>query len=338
MQHYSQDEAIQRMNRLGQAHAPFFFAIDFEMNRCIVEPLADLNPDECLFRFKHLTNEPAGIADVSQILPCEDDEDAALLLKPVLPSFETYQKAFQEVKSGLLRGDSFLCNLTCRVPISTTLSLPTIYQCASAPYKLWLKDTCVCFSPEPFVHIDENEIRSFPMKGTIADTDSDSLNRLMNNAKEQAEHATIVDLIRNDLSIVATDVQVEHYRYAERIEASRGAIWQTSSAIKGTLPQRWRDTIGTLMFKLLPAGSITGAPKRRTVEIIQSAEGIERGYYTGVMGCFMDDVLLSSVMIRFVEQGLDGKLYYRAGGGITANSDARAEYEEINQKIYVPLR
>lgn len=86
----------------------------------------------------------------------------------------------------------------------------------------------------------------------------------------------------------------------------------------------------------LPAGSITGAPKNKTVAIIEEAEGYDRGFYTGIMGIYDRGELNSAVMIRFVEQHGDG-LSFKAGGGITSKSDCRKEYDEVLQKIYLPF-
>ena len=102
------------------------------------------------------------------------------------------------------------------------------------------------------------------------------------------------------------------------------------------LPGDYTKRLGDIMFSLLPAGSITGAPKPRTMQIIAEAEGYERGFYTGVMGCYADGRLDSAVMIRFIEQE-DGQLYFKAGGGITAQSRWESEYNEVIQKIYVPI-
>jgi para-aminobenzoate synthetase component I len=86
----------------------------------------------------------------------------------------------------------------------------------------------------------------------------------------------------------------------------------------------------------LPAGSICGAPKKKTIDLIQSAENHERGYYTGVFGCFDGENLHSGVMIRFIEKTSDG-LVYKSGGGITHLSHPKEEYNEMIKKIYVPI-
>ena len=87
---------------------------------------------------------------------------------------------------------------------------------------------------------------------------------------------------------------------------------------------------------LLPAGSILGAPKPKTLEIIQEAESCDRGYYTGVCGWFDGKNLDSCVMIRFIEKE-SGKLYFKSGGGITHLSNFADEYQEMKNKIYVPI-
>jgi para-aminobenzoate synthetase component 1 len=90
------------------------------------------------------------------------------------------------------------------------------------------------------------------------------------------------------------------------------------------------------MQTLLPAGSISGAPKKRTLEIIREAEGEPRGYYTGVFGIFDGQNLDSAVMIRFIEQSEKG-LLYRSGGGITNLSQPEAEYQEMLDKVYLQV-
>ena len=110
-----------------------------------------------------------------------------------------------------------------------------------------------------------------------------------------------------------------------------------SSEIRGRLPEDYPLQLGDLFFSLLPAGSITGAPKPRTVQIIREAETYDRGFYTGVTGYFDGRNLDSTVLIRFLEQQPDGAKVFKSGGGITFRSEARNEYEEMKQKVYVPL-
>ncbi len=128
--------------------------------------------------------------------------------------------------------------------------------------------------------------------------------------------------LRNDLSQVASNVAVVNFRYVEEVTTHDKTLLQVSSRITGRLPDDYRDNIGDIIMKLLPAGSVSGAPKTRTLEIITEAEGIKRGYYTGICGYFNGTNLDSGVMIRFIENK-NSALYYRSGGGITAQSNDR---------------
>jgi para-aminobenzoate synthetase component 1 len=229
-----------------------------------------------------------------------------------------------------------LLNLTFASRIETNYSLKEIFFSTQAKYKLWLRDAFVCFSPEIFVKIENGEIRSFPMKGTIDASVPQAERKLLNNRKETAEHATIVDLIRNDLSRVARQVEVKRFRYIDHLKTHKNEILQVSSEISGMLPETYFSELGDIIFALLPAGSVSGAPKDKTLEIIRAAEGAERGYYTGIAGIFDGTNLDSAVLIRFIEKTRDGT-FYRSGGGITGQSNAEDEYHELIQKIYVPL-
>lgn len=108
---------------------------------------------------------------------------------------------------------------------------------------------------------------------------------------------------------------------------------QVSSEITGKLGADYKSKLGDILFSLLPAGSISGAPKKKTVEIIRHAEGEERGYYTGVCGYFDGESLDSCVLIRY----LDEQGRYRSGGGITFLSQLEEEYQEMIDKVYVPI-
>lgn len=318
-----------RMNTLGAQGTPFVFVIDYLCTKALVQTMDEVDAEQLLFDFDGFTNRP-------QTLAPELPEQVRWESFP--ESFESYAAAFEVVKNHILAGNSFLTNLTRCTPISTDISLRSLFLSSRAKYRLWLKDSFALFSPEIFVRIDEQGlISSFPMKGTMDAGLPHAERLLLDDAKEAAEHATIVDLIRNDLSMVARGVCVKRYRYIDRLTTNRGELLQTSSEIQGQLPDGFCNRLGDILFRLLPAGSITGAPKAKTMEIIAQAEGYERGFYTGVMGYYDGHRLDSAVMIRFVEQDADGRLFYKSGGGITCNSDPRSEYEEMKQKIYAPI-
>lgn len=319
-------QGIECMNQLGRERVPFLFIWDYALQHPVVLPLCTIDETQLRYRFNHYTNTTTGA--VRPVLVQKFHKNPL--------TFDEYETKFNQVVAHLKRGDSFLVNLSVCTPLHTNLDLESIFWGSQAKYKLWWRNRWVCFSPEVFVQVRGNRIASFPMKGTIDADLPNAQAQLLNDTKEAAEHATIVDLIRNDLSMIAPKVWVERYRYAERLHTNQKTLLQVSSEVAGLLPDNWRDCIGDWFVKLLPAGSICGAPKPRTLEIIQEAEGYDRGYYTGVAGIFDGQHLDSGVMIRFIEN-IDNQLVFKSGGGVTARSNAHSEYQEVIDKVYLPI-
>lgn len=386
-------EIIDKINQLASQDEPFLFVINYQGDKAFIRLLSDINPEECLFDFEgrgnlsHVWKETLKEGTSEKEIWKEEISETTWQIEP--PLYEDYERSFNIVKSNIMAGNSYLTNLTCRVPVSCNLSLEDIFHRAKGKYKLLLRrkrtqaedkahlkeenteenlTPFVCFSPETFVRIKGGRIYSYPMKGTLDASLPNAEKLLMEDRKEAAEHATIVDLIRNDLSRVAEDVRVDKYRYIDVLHTNKGDILQTSSEISGRLPEDYRQHLGEILDAQLPAGSITGAPKDKTMQIIHEAEGYDRGFYTGIMGIYDHGELNSAVMIRFIEEETspvdfetDGeknfkasegkgdeasegkrdeasrKLYFKAGGGITSKSDCRKEYEEVIQKIYLPF-
>lgn len=324
---FSTLEAIECINEYGRMRIPFLFVIDFLAKSPIVIPLSQINNKRLLYNFNGQTNHPN---DTSYPIL----QPFGFHKSPI--SFVDYQTKFEYVVSQIKRGNSFLTNLSACTKIGTDLDLKTIFAHSQAKYRLWWEDKFVCFSPEIFVQIRGNRIASFPMKGTIDASLPNAAHTILKDVKEAAEHATIVDLIRNDLSRVADKVWVERYRYLDKLNTNQKTLLQVSSEVAGLMPEDWRETLGIWLFKLLPAGSISGAPKPRTLDIIQRAEGYERGYYTGITGIFDGENLDSGVLIRFIENTEKG-LIFKSGGGITARSEVQAEYQEMIDKVYLPI-
>lgn len=346
MRTFSRPEAIARMNRLGAAKEPFVFVVDYLQRRNHMERVVNIDPTEWLYNLNGFTNQATaaavplatGMPAYSQPVPSKGDETRAT--EPhrwdIFPESEAaYAAAFAQVKAEILAGNSYLANLTRRTPIRTNRTLQTLFYEAEAPYKIWLKDRFVCFSPECFIRIDDEQIRTYPMKGTADAALADAPRHLLADTKEKAEHATIVDLLRNDLSRVATEVTVSRYRYLEKVPTPAGGLWQTSSEITGRLTPGWEARLGDILYTLLPAGSITGAPKKKTCEIIAAAESYPRGYYTGIAGYFDGRKLDTAVLIRFIAQA-GPHLYFHSGGGITSQSQPHNEYQEMIRKINLP--
>lgn len=322
---YHKNEAIGLMNEWGRDKVPFLFIIDFEMKAIHLFRTDQALPVNIRYEMNcrelnHKVDQPGGMP-VFQKLPM---------------SSENYKKAFEKVLHHIKTGNSFLVNLTFPTLVNTNYSLLEIYEKSKAKHKLWMDGKFIVFSPETFVTIKKGMISSFPMKGTMDASIPDAEFLLLSNEKETAEHHTMVDLIRNDLSKISTNVMVKRFRYIDKITTNQGSLLQVSSEITGTLLENFQEQIGSLLFELLPAGSITGAPKNKTIAIIREAEESERGYYTGVFGHFDGENLESAVMIRFIEN-INGQLFFRSGGGITSLSRWEDEYNELIQKVYVPI-
>ena len=391
-------EIIDKINRLASQDEPFLFVINYQADEAFIRKLSDINPEECLFDFegrgnwrenhsKEMGDSKRIYEEISKEISEKKffkgtplDSPISWQITPLL--YNDYERSFNIVKSNIMAGNSYLTNLTNRVPVSCNLSLEEIFHRAKGKYKLLLRrkrtqaedkahlkeeaqnkahlkeenieenlTPFVCFSPETFVRIKGGRIYSYPMKGTLDASLPNAEKLLMEDRKETAEHATIVDLIRNDLSRVAENVRVDKYRYVDVLHTNKGDILQTSSEISGRLPEDYPHHLGEILDAQLPAGSITGAPKDKTMQIIHEAEGYDRGFYTGIMGIYDQGELNSAVMIRFVEEEaspsktekgknpeVSRELYFKAGGGITSKSDCRKEYEEVIQKIYLPIQ
>ena len=315
----------QTLNAYGAAKTPCFFMVSFDQSLWRIESLGA--PSGKVW----YALEGRGFFPPA---PTVLNLPATLVKNP--PSFEAYALMHARVQEEIRSGNTYLLNLTCKSILETPLELEHLFYASRAPFRCLLKDQFVCFSPERFVKIVDNTIHTFPMKGTIDASVPEARRQLLEDEKEKAEHVMVVDLLRNDLSRVASRVHVKRFRYLEEIQAGGKRLLQASSHICGALPARWHETLGSLFCTLLPAGSITGTPKKKTVEIIQEVEGYARGYFTGIFGIYDGKAVDSAVMIRFVEK--EGKGFvYKSGGGITLLSDARKEYQEMVDKIYVPL-
>lgn len=309
------------MNEYGKDGKPFFFIFDFELE----------NP--CVFLLDELIKENIFLK-IKKKNPDKYQKKILLTKKPI--EFSLYKNSFDFVVNEISKGNSYLLNLTFPTEIETNLTLEEIFVHSTAKYKLLYKDQFVVFSPETFVKIEDGIISSYPMKGTIDASLPNAEEAILNDEKEFAEHVTIVDLIRNDLSIISKNVRVEKFRYVEKIITNQKELLQVSSKIVGELEKDYNERIGDIIYAMLPAGSISGAPKKKTIEIIQRAEKGKRGFYTGVFGIFDGKNLDSAVMIRFIEKTKD-KLFFRSGGGITFMSNLENEYQELIDKIYVPI-
>lgn len=313
------------MNDFGSRSEPFVFGIDFDVkNGFFVSPVEAADHGV----YYQVNGQGNAMAVKSGTTP--------VAMGKYPPGLEVYKQAFKIVHQNLAEGNSYLTNLTFPTEIKINIGLPEIFARSNARYRLLFKDEFVVFSPEIFVQIENGVIRSFPMKGTIDASIPEAEKIILSDPKETAEHSTIVDLIRNDLGMVAQGVKVDRFRYIEKINTHEKSLLQVSSEISGSLPGDYASNLGNILHRLLPAGSISGAPKKKTLEIINQAETYKRGFYTGVFGIFDGSKLDSGVMIRFIRKEQE-KLIFCSGGGITARSRPEAEYNELTDKVYVPF-
>ncbi len=308
----------EQMNFYGSKKEPFLFIINYDMSSYDIIPL-DSIPKDIKYKINITDNHK----------PHQN-----FIEKTTIP-FNKYKKKFNKIQEEILNGNTYLANLTTETLIQSKLNLNELYNVSNAKFKLYYKDKFICFSPERFCKIEKNKIYTYPMKGTIDANIKNAKEIILSDKKELAEHTMVVDLLRNDLSIISKDVKVEDFRYCEEIKAGEKELLQISSKISGKLENNWQSRVGEIITSLLPAGSITGTPKRKTIEILKKIEDYDRGYYTGIFGVFNGEMLDSSVMIRYIEKEND-RLIYKSGGGITSDSNIDAEYQEMKDKVYIP--
>jgi para-aminobenzoate synthetase component 1 len=319
------EKIFELMNEFGSKSQPFLFGIDFEVKKGFLMDPAKAPDLGIYFNINGFSNNHSFQSE---------NHTVKMIKHPVEPS--EYNRSFETVYRNLIKGNSYLTNLTFPTAIDLNISLQDVFIRSKARYRLLFRDEFVVFSPEIFVQVDNGEIRSFPMKGTIDASLPDAERQILADPKETAEHNTIVDLIRNDLNMVASNVKVDRFRYIEKIDTHEKSLLQVSSEISGKLSGNYQANLGNIFRKLLPAGSVSGAPKLKTLQIIHEAETYSRGFYTGVFGYFNGSELDSGVMIRFIKKE-NNKLIFCSGGGITANSNPITEYNELIDKIYVPI-
>ena len=318
-------DARAKINELSAQSKPFVFFVDFDQENVIISEHP--TEDDIYFDFSGHSN----IAEIDHGYPV----DFYFEKYPI--QYSEYEAAFDRVMMHLKRGDSYLVNLAFPTLIKTNLTLKDLFYQSVAKFKAYIPGQFAFFSPERFIDIIGDQVTTYPMKGTIDADIPNAEEIILNDSKELAEHSTVVDLLRNDLSQICDQVRVSRFRYIDEIVSNNKKLLQVSSEITGKLQVGLSGYLGGILFKMLPAGSITGAPKRKTVDIIKSIEASPRQYYTGVCGHYDGTNLRSGVMIRMIQLDDQNNMYYYSGGGITAQSNPQSEYQELIDKVYVPI-
>jgi len=252
---------------------------------------------------------------------------------------DEYDRSVSRIKELIAAGDTYQVNYT--FPLTSSFNGGDAFS--------WYRDLCLaqgsqysayldlgrykvlCLSPELFFERQGNHVITRPMKGTarrgrwLAE-DREMAEWLKNSEKNRAENVMIVDLLRNDLGKVSVpgSVRVSSLFDLERFET----VWQMTSTVESTLCDG--TSLVDLMRALFPCGSITGAPKIRTMQIIRELERFPRGVYTGAIGFLKPDGdCVFNVAIRTVVIDIEsGVVTFGVGGGVTIDSTAEHEYEE----------
>ncbi len=301
---------------------------------------------DVLVRFDHVT----GFADVL----CGDESEISAKLAGELgtlpagagrngnargtlrsPGRFEYQRGVEEAKRHIRSGDAFQIVLSQRAERPTTASALQLYRALRrvnpSPYLFLLELDGVALvgsSPETLVKAENGRASLNPIAGTTHAGEGDA-ERLLASEKDRAEHVMLVDLGRNDLSRVCVPgtVQVERLLEPERFSH----VTHLVSEVTGTL----KDDVGAfeLLRACFPAGTVSGAPKVRAMQLISELEGYRRGPYAGAVGyslpngAFDTCIAIRTIVLR------DGVAHLQAGAGIVADSDPAAEHDECLRKL-----
>lgn len=201
---------IKSANAFGKNRTPFLFVIDFELTK----------PFLCTLRKAHKKNIFLKTEKVGNF--CESIRINKKISLDIFPiPYKKYKVAFDQVMQHILAGNTYLLNLKFPTKIKTEYTLKEIFHFSCAPYKLFFNEQFVVFSPECFVKTQSKNIYSYPMKGTIDAGLPNAARLILENKKEEWEHNTIVDLIRNDLALVSKDIIVTKFRFLSEIYTNR---------------------------------------------------------------------------------------------------------------------
>ena len=261
-------------------------------------------------------------------------------------SAEDYEKAISQIHHHLRQGDTYQVNYTVQLKQDLSVNPFAIYNRMvveqEAGYNAYVEHdemAVISMSPELFFEQNDRELTTRPMKGTTQRgvTDQEDLEQaswLEQDPKNRSENMMIVDLLRNDMNRIS-EVGSEHVERLCQVE-QYSTVWQMTSTIKSRL--RADVDLVEIFRSLFPCGSITGAPKIATMEIIKDLEPQPRGVYCGTIGLLLPNGRrIFNVAIRTI-QLYKGQAIYGVGGGITWDSTWESEYREVHQKAAVLYR
>jgi anthranilate synthase component 1 len=295
---------------------------------------------DVLLRFDHVRN-------VAEVLAGPDDlslgrgpapaaaEPATRYETQRFPAQADYERGVEACKDYIRKGDAFQIVLSQRAVRRTDVSAVELYRALRrinpSPYLFLLELDGVALvgsSPETLVKVDEGRASVNPIAGSTSPGEGDA-ERLLTSEKDRAEHVMLVDLGRNDLSRVCVPGTVKVARFLEAERFSH--ITHLVSEVVGDLREEFSPF--DLLRATFPAGTVSGAPKVRAMQIISELEGYRRGPYAGaVLYSVPGGPLDACIAIRTVVLH-EGHAFMQAGAGIVADSDPTAEHEECLRKL-----
>lgn len=255
--------------------------------------------------------------------------------------YEDYKSGFTRIKTHILKGESYQINYTHELKLCSQAQPEQLFKQIlshqNTAYKAYIKNAfgeILCFSPELFFEVKNRTITTQPMKGTIQrvkTSKQDLLQKrtLQQDSKNRSENMMIVDLLRNDLSkiIKPRSLRVKHLCKIKTYPT----LHQMVSTLQGRLSKR--TSLREILCALFPCGSITGAPKLKTMEIIHSLEFRQRGVYCGALGVISNQYTSFCVPIRTLFKGADEDFYrYGVGSGVVWDSVCESEFAELELK------
>ena len=320
--------------------------VQLRANRDISVPEGFFGRPQTILRLRE------SLLSIESTLPDREEELAASLVDPVVPkplanpveiicnlSFEDYEKVFATAREAILDGETYQIKISqrheARISIDPIDAFRRLHAANPSPEAFLVRQpdfAIVSCSPETVIDKTGEKIVTRPIGGTHERRsgigDREAIARFLGDPKEVTEHNMLVDLERNDLSAVCESGSVRIARFRE-VE-TYAHLFHLVSTIEGRL--RSDCDLAGILRSMLPGGTITGCPKIRTIEIIDSLEPCFRGPYTGSFGTIGDDGSIRLNLIIRALLILEDRCFAQAGGGIVVNSSPEYEYNENGVK------
>ena len=327
---YSYRTFLEQVPKQREAAVPFPPAFFFEP-----EVLLRFTGDTC--QIKSVAIQPADLFQQIQAISMAEEQNLSNTQAVSRVDFQQYQTAFDAVQAHIQAGDLYETNLCIdhRIQVENVDFLQLHHRLMEespmpfAAYVQYKEASISCASPERFFKVEGSTILSQPIKGTARRSHSLARDTVLRNElatieKERVENVMIVDLVRNDLSRIAHQVQVSELCKVYTLST----VHQMVSTVVGTLKKK--ETLAGILRALFPMGSMTGAPKISALTISDRVEQFERGLYSGTIGYVLPDghmdfnVVIRSMLYHAKEQ----ILHFPTGSAITHYAQAASEYEE----------